>query len=87
MVESGFPKMIATGWGGLLAPAGTPLDIVQKVQREVARVLASREMRDRLSGMGADTVGSTPKEFAGLLKTETEKWERVVRAANLFHSH
>jgi len=87
MVESGFPKMIATGWGGMLAPAGAPPDIVQKVQREVAHVLKSREMRDRLRGIGVDAVGSTSEEFATLLKTDTEKWERVVRAAHLFHSH
>lgn len=86
MIESGFPKMVSAGWGGLLAPAGTPPDIAQKAQREIARQLASPEVRDRLSGIGADPVGSTPEEFAALLKSETEKWSHVVRAANLFHS-
>ena len=87
MIESGFPKLISTGWGGLLAPAGTPPEIIQKAQREIARQLAAPELRDRLTGLGADAVvGSTPEEFAALLKAETEKWSRVVRAADLFHS-
>ena len=86
MVESGFPKVVSIGWGGMLAPAGTPPDIVQKLQREIARNLASPEVRDRLSAIGADAVGSTTEEFAALLKAETEKWSRVVRGADLFHS-
>ena len=86
MIESGFPKVVSIGWGGMLAPAGTPPEIVQKLQREIARQLASPEIRDRLSAMGADAVGSTTEEFAALLKAETEKWSRVVRGANLFHS-
>ena len=86
MIESGFPKVVSIGWGGMLAPAGTPPDIVQKLQREIARNLASPEVRDRLSAIGADAVGGTTEEFAALLKAETEKWSRVVRGANLFHS-
>lgn len=86
MIESGFPKVVSIGWGGMLAPAGTPPEIVQRLQREIARNLASPEVRDRLSAIGADAVGSTTEEFAALLKAETEKWSRVVRGANLFHS-
>ncbi|MBI3042031.1 MAG: tripartite tricarboxylate transporter substrate binding protein [Betaproteobacteria bacterium] len=86
MIESGFPKVISVGWGGLLAPAGTPPDIVRKVHRDTARVLALSEMRDRLGSMGADAESSTPEEFAAWIKSETEKWGRVVRSANLFHS-
>jgi len=86
MIESGFPGVISTGWGGLLAPAGTPPDIVQKMQSEVARGLASAEVRDRLSNLGALPIGSTPQEFGVWLKAETAKWTRVVRGANLYHS-
>ena len=86
MIESGFPKVISIGWGGMLAPAGTPPDIIQKLQREIARNLASPEVRDRLNAIGSEPVGSTTEEFAALLKAETEKWSRVVRGANLFHS-
>ena len=86
MIESGFPTVVSTGWGGILAPAGTPPDIIQKAQREIARQLASPEVRDRLGGIGADAVGSTPEEFAAWLKTETEKWTQVVRGADLYHT-
>lgn len=86
MIESGFPKMLSIGWGGMLAPTGTPPEIIQKLQREIARSLALPEVRDRLSAIGADAVGGTTEEFAALLKAETEKWSRVVRGANLFHS-
>lgn len=86
MVESGFPRVISSGWGGVLAPAGTPPDIIQKVQREIARQLASPELRERLNVLGSDAVGGTSEEFATLLKAEIGKWGQVVRAANLYHS-
>lgn len=86
MKESGFPGVISTGWGGMLAPAGTPQDIIQKTQREVARGLAMADVRERLGSIGADPIGSTPEEFGAWLRAETEKWTRVVRGANLYHS-
>jgi tripartite-type tricarboxylate transporter receptor subunit TctC len=86
MIESGFPNVISIGWGGLLAPGAASPDIIQKLHRDVARVLASPETRDRLSNIGADAESSTPEEFTAWIRLETEKWERVVRSANLFHS-
>lgn len=86
MKESGFPGVISTGWGGMLAPAGTPRDIIQKTQREVARGVAMADVRERLGSIGADPVGSTPEAFGAWLRAETEKWTRVVRGANLYHT-
>ncbi|MBM3358225.1 MAG: tripartite tricarboxylate transporter substrate binding protein [Betaproteobacteria bacterium] len=86
LVESGFPKMVSTGWGGLLAPAGTPPDILQKTQREIARHLGSPDIKERLSGLGADPSGTTPEEFTAWIRSETQKWAQVVRGANLYHS-
>ncbi|MEQ1774536.1 MAG: tripartite tricarboxylate transporter substrate binding protein [Burkholderiales bacterium] len=86
MVESGFPKVISTGWGGLLAPAGTPMDIVRKIQVEVVRQVRSPEVRDRLTPLGSEPVGTTTEQFSALLKSETEKWAHVVRGAGLYHS-
>ena len=86
MIESGFSKVISTGWGGLLAPAGTASDIVRKIQIEVVRQVRSPEVRDRLAPLGAEAVGTTAEEFTALLKTETDKWAQVVRGAGLFHS-
>ena len=86
MAESGFPKVLSVGWGGLVAPTGTPADILQKFQREAVRGLAAPEVKERLSSIGADPVGSTPEEFGAFIRSETEKWARVVKFANLYHS-
>ena len=86
MVESGFPGVVSIGWGGLVAPTGTPQDIVQKTSREAARGLAAADVKDRLSSLGAEPVGSTPEEFGAFIKSETVKWARVVKGAGLYHS-
>lgn len=86
MIEAGLPKVVVTGWSALVAPAGTPQEIIQKVSRDSARHLMSPELRDRLSAIGAEPVASTPEQFAAFIKSETEKWLRVVRAAGLFQS-
>jgi tripartite-type tricarboxylate transporter receptor subunit TctC len=87
MVESGFPGVISLGWGGLLAPAGTPPDIVQKVQRDTARAVAAPEVAERLAALGAEPSPSkSPEEFAAWIKSETQKWTRVVKGAELYHS-
>ncbi|MDB5865940.1 MAG: hypothetical protein JWO70_3746 [Betaproteobacteria bacterium] len=86
MIEAGYPGVVATGWGGLLAPAGTPQDIVQKTQRDVARGLAAADVRERLAASGADPVASTPEAFTAWIKSELEKWTRVVKGAGLYHS-
>ena len=86
MIESGYPRVLSTGWGGLLAPAGTAPEIVRKVQGEVARQIVTPDVRDRLAALGADPVGSTPEAFAVWMKAETDKWAQVVRGAGLYHS-
>ena len=86
MVESGFPKVTVTGWWGLIAPAGTPQDIVQKASRDTARLLHMAEQRDRLIGVGAEPAGTTPEQFAAFIKSETEKWLRVSKAAGVYQS-
>lgn len=86
MVESGFPGVVSTGWGALLAPAGTPPDILQKTARDATRGLHQPETRERLAGLGSDVVGTTPDQLATLIRSETEKWTRVVKGAGLYHS-
>lgn len=83
MVESGLPQVIATGWGGLLAPAGTPADITRKIQQETARQLHTAELKARLSALGTEPVGSTPDAFAAFLRSESDKWARVTRQAGI----
>ena len=86
MVESGFPGVISVGWGGVLAPAGTPQDIVQKMARDTARGLTAPDVRERLAALGADPTPSAPEEFGAYVRAETEKWMRVVKGAGLYHS-
>jgi len=86
MVESGFPNVLVTGWNGFLAPAGTPREVIDKVQRDSARHLLAPELRDRLSAIGAEPVGSTPGQFTAFIKSEMEKWLRVSKAAGIYQS-
>jgi tripartite-type tricarboxylate transporter receptor subunit TctC len=86
MIESGVPNLIVTGWGGFLAPTGTPPEIIQKVSRDTAQHLKSPELRDRLSAIGAEPAGTTPEQFAAFMKRETEKWMRVSKAAGIYKS-
>jgi tripartite-type tricarboxylate transporter receptor subunit TctC len=86
LVESGFPNVQVTGWNGFLAPAGTARDILEKVQRDSARHLLAPDLKNRLSALGADPVGSTPDQFTAFIKSETEKWGRVSKAAGIYHS-
>jgi tripartite-type tricarboxylate transporter receptor subunit TctC len=83
MVESGFPKVVSTGWGGLLAPAGTPPAVIRKVQQETARQLNAPDLKARLTALGTEPVGSTPAEFAAFIKSEADKWSRVTREAGI----
>lgn len=81
--ESGLPGFEAIAWYGLLAPAGTPRYIVDKVQREVARVVAMPEFREALIAQGSDPIGSTPEEFAKRIRTELTQWSDLVKQAGL----
>jgi len=87
MAESGFPGVLSLGWGGLLAPAGTPPDIVQKLARETTRAVVAQDARERLAALGAEpSPSNTPEAFGGWIASETEKWTRVVKGAGLYHS-
>lgn len=81
MAEAGVPGYEATSWFGILAPAGTPKDIVTKLNKEIARILAMPEIKEKLSAQGAEPVGNTPEQFAAHIKAEIKKWEGVVKAS------
>lgn len=86
MIESGFPGVVVTGWWGLVAPTGTPQDIVQRVARDVAHHALSPELRERLRALGAEPAGTSPAEFAAFIKSELVKWERVAKTAGIYRS-
>jgi tripartite-type tricarboxylate transporter receptor subunit TctC len=77
--ESGYKGFDAVTWFGLLAPAGTPKDVVAKVNAEFNKALKAAELRKRLGDEGADAAGGTPDEFAALIKTEIPRWGKVVK--------
>jgi tripartite-type tricarboxylate transporter receptor subunit TctC len=81
IAEAGLPGFEASSWFGVLAPAGTPKDIVDKLSQTIAKALAAPEMKERLANQGADAVGSTPEQFAAHIKSEIEKWSKVVKAS------
>ncbi|QYY31200.1 MULTISPECIES: Bug family tripartite tricarboxylate transporter substrate binding protein [Cupriavidus] len=76
-----LPSYEASSWFGLLAPAGTPPDIIHRLQHEVAKALGSPAVRERLLAQGAEPVGNTPEQFAALIRSETAKWAQVVKAS------
>ena len=83
IVEAGFPGINGDSWVGVLAPAGTPKDIISLLQGEIAKALALPDMKERLVTLGCDVVASTPEEFAARIKTEIPFWGDVIRAANI----
>jgi tripartite-type tricarboxylate transporter receptor subunit TctC len=83
MREAGYPSVIITGWSGLLAPAGVPREVLNRLQSEVARHLLSPNMKTTLAQQGAEPVGSTPDEFAAFIKSEAQKWSQVIKQAGL----
>lgn len=76
---AGLKGFDATSWFGLLAPAGTPREIVAKVHQDVVKVLGTPEMRERFIGQGAQPVGNTPEQFAAFIRSEIDKWTQVVK--------
>ena len=84
IAEAGGPALKgfeASSWFGLLAPAGTPADIVNRVQQEVAKSLSSAAVKERLVSQGAIPSGNTPAEFARHIDAETKKWAQVVKVS------
>jgi len=86
MVESGYPGMIVTGWGGYMAPANTPREVIATFHRDATRVLQRAEVREKLRALGSDTESSTPEQFGAFLKSETDKWARVAKRAGVYQS-
>jgi len=82
-VAETLPGYSAGPWYGVLAPAGTPPEILARLNQEIVKILRSPQVKQTLSNEGADPVGSTPTEFATLLIAETERWGKVVRQARM----
>ncbi|HKA42481.1 MAG TPA: tripartite tricarboxylate transporter substrate binding protein [Burkholderiales bacterium] len=81
--ESGLKGYEIVGWNGLFVPAGTPRPIVSTLHAETLKSLANPTVKERLAGLGADAIGSSPEQFAAFVQTEIRKWAKVVQAAGL----
>lgn len=83
IAEAGVPGYESTAWVGILAPAGTPQEIVRKLHAEIVRSLENQDLRERIIGLGTVPVGNTPEQFADLIRSEVPKWIRVAKEANI----
>lgn len=81
--ESGLPGYESVQWAGLLAPAGTPREVVSRLHRESTAILRAPENRERLRADGSEVVASSPEEFGALIQGEIVKWTKVVQAAGI----
>jgi tripartite-type tricarboxylate transporter receptor subunit TctC len=82
-VELGYPGFEAISWQAVLAPAGTPRPIVDRVSAELIRIIKSDEVRGKMLGQYFSAAGTAPEALAGLMKTERERWGKVIKAANV----
>ena len=81
--EAGYPDIEGDHWVGVLVPAGTSKEIITSLHREMVRIIALPDVRERLPTLGFEPIGSTPEEFEAQIKAEIEKWARIVRDANV----
>lgn len=83
MAEAGAPDQEAETMQGVLFPAGTPREIVDRMQREIVRVVALPDVKERLAALGFEAVANTPEEFAAYIRAEINKWAKVIRDAGI----
>ncbi len=81
--EAGLPNFDVKAWYGILAPADTPKEIVNKLSTEIARILALPDIKEKLLGQGMDPFISTPEQFAALIKADLAKYAKIIKAANI----
>jgi tripartite-type tricarboxylate transporter receptor subunit TctC len=83
IAESGVPGFDHTPWNGFLAPSKTPKAVIARLNAEAVKVVRSPGVRNTLAREGAEAVGDTPAEFTAILKTETAKWAKVIKASGM----
>jgi tripartite-type tricarboxylate transporter receptor subunit TctC len=83
VAETGVPGYELTVWFGVVAPAGTPRDVIRKLNAEVLKILAMPEVRERFLAQGVEPLGSTPEQFGDHIRAQMAKWSKVVRDAGV----
>ncbi len=81
--EAGFPDFLASSWNGVLAPAGTPPEIIDLLNREIKKVMNSPDIQRRVADLGADIKTSSPQEFAQFMRNETSRWGKTIGMAKI----
>jgi tripartite-type tricarboxylate transporter receptor subunit TctC len=79
VAEAGLPGFEYVGWYGVLAPAGTPQPVIDRLHAEFVQIVRAPDMRERLLADGAEPVGNTPAQFEAYLKTELARWTRIIK--------
>ena len=83
LVELGYPKVVIQNWQGFIAPAGTPKEIITKLNKALNKVLLDPSMREKITSQSNEVGGGTPEEFATFIKSESAKWSAVVKTASI----
>jgi len=81
--EAGLPGLVAINWYAILAPAGTPRPIIDRLNTEAVKSMSTPDMRERFAAMGGDIATGTPEQTAEFLRAENERWGKVIRSANI----
>jgi tripartite-type tricarboxylate transporter receptor subunit TctC len=79
LAESGYPEVVSTAWQGIVAPAKTPAPIVERLSRELIAIVRSDELREKLGRLYFQPIGSSPSGLARLMRSEVERWGKVIR--------
>jgi tripartite-type tricarboxylate transporter receptor subunit TctC len=83
MAEAGYPDVEGESWFAVAVPAGTPKEIVALLNREIVKIMALPDIKERLATLGFDSIASSPEEFGERIRADFEKWGKVIRAANI----
>ena len=83
VAEAGVPGYEAIEWNGVMVPAGTPPAVVRRIHQSLSKVLAAPAMKERIVGVGAEVVGSSPEEFAAFIKNEFTAWAKVIKEVGI----
>jgi tripartite-type tricarboxylate transporter receptor subunit TctC len=83
MIEQGYKDFDSSAWFALMAPAGTPREVIDKIHQETVRALARPEVRARFDALGMETIGNSPAEFAAVIAAETPQWAKVIKDAGI----
>jgi len=83
LAESGYPGLVVASWYGLFAPAGTPPEILRRLNTEVNRILRSADVRERLATLGVEPTGGSAEQFAETIRLDTSRWAKVVHDAGI----